>query len=766
MKIILLGLFFLLNLLSWQNSLKAQFTNSSFSNAININSTLNRPSAVGVGDLNDDGKMDFVVGSEWDRRLVFFINKSIPGSLDFNTTEISALKPHIGGGTESKNELFIYTVKITDLNGDGLLDIYASGYQNNYDSPSMAGYIIAYQNRGTLTTPIFNAEPDVALICPSNGRGALYSDLGDLDGDGKLDVAAKGAWESGTFIWLNNSTIDNVSFSAGKKVDGVGSAFNFEGIRIIDVTEDQHADIIYQAGQDNGNNQLFLGVSAGANPGNFSIASPKWYDFSSPNYSLFYSFNVADFDGDGKNDYVVADSSNVIIGYNTGNADLNSRFQLESFPKSTSLKLRKFALGDLNKDGKIDLAIGHHPYNNTSNGSIGIYKNNSTSGNISIDTYGPEFETTVDPGTMEIADFDVDGNADILVIHPENSSISILLNKLGLPGISSISPRKGKAGETIKLKGSGFSKVNTMYFAGSATPVSLTVINDYNASVVIPDEAISGPLSLIRNDSVFYQNVSIRIRNIKVLGFSSTSGYLGQRITINGNDLDETTKVTFNNNIEVTNFTIDNGQHISVNIPVGAETGKVTLRVDGENYESETELQVLVPEITSFSPKTIQIEGFLTINGVGLSHIDLLKINGEKAKFSIVTDSKLVATVPITSVGTGKVSATIFGIEYLGGDDITVTGQVGVHENQANETFVYPNPNNGNFVIQLNKTLSLSNVKVILADISGRIVYQEQFDLGSSKPMLTIHLDVASGIYNLFISADDKVLNPQKIVIN
>ena len=144
---------------------------------------------VSVADIDSDGKLDIITGSS--SGLSILRNTSTSGSISF------ASAFNISTSTTS--------IKIADFNYDGDLDIAAVN----------SGVLNIFENISSLGSINFSASNSINLSANSfNGV-----DLGDLNGDGKLDIVVS---KSGlTNIIVNNSTggvlnlSNSISFSVG-----------------------------------------------------------------------------------------------------------------------------------------------------------------------------------------------------------------------------------------------------------------------------------------------------------------------------------------------------------------------------------------------------------------------------------------------------------------------------------------------------------------------------------------------------------------------
>lgn len=129
------------------------------------------------------------------------------------------------------------------------------------------------------------------------------------------------------------------------------------------------------------------------------------------------SVAIGDLNLDGKPDLAVANSGidnvSILLGDGTGSFGLATNFAVGTFPTSVSI-------GDLNGDGKPDLAVANYNSNNvsillgTGTGSFGLATNFAVgSGSFSV----------------AIDDLNLDGKPDLAVANSISNNVSILLNQ-------------------------------------------------------------------------------------------------------------------------------------------------------------------------------------------------------------------------------------------------------------------------------------------------------------------------------------------------
>lgn len=261
---------------------------------------------IGLGDLNGDGALDIVLASTYDfEDTVYFNNGS--GNFSLNQT--------LGSSS-------IEAVELGDVNNDGHLDAVMLIY---------GGHKVFINNGagGLVPTP--------------QTLGDLGADvkLGDLDNDGDLDVAIAGTTNEPGRIWINaggnqSGTVGN--FIQGQDYKGSG-AFN-SALGLADFNNDGYLDIFDGPIYLNSGSATFSPNSSG--PSLF-LTTPTDLD-------------LGDIDGDGDPDMLVSTALSIFIIQNDG---LNSPGRTYSFEYQQSSTGNRAGLGDLNGDGSLDVFMPH-----------------------------------------------------------------------------------------------------------------------------------------------------------------------------------------------------------------------------------------------------------------------------------------------------------------------------------------------------------------------------------------------------------------------
>jgi hypothetical protein len=266
------------------------------------------PTSIAIGDFNGDGKLDLATANSGANTLSVFLNRGggrFQAKLDYPTRA----EPN--------------SIAVGDLNGDGKLDLaVASGGGGR---GSTASVLLNKDDGG------FAARQDY----PTGGAGSIA--IGDLNGDGKLDLATANL-DAGTVSLLLNK--GSGSFQA-KRDYPVGGVLN--SLAIGDLTGDGKPDLATtnQFGNVSGK------VSVLANRGDGTFEARRNYATGRNPFAVA----IGDLNGDGKQDLVTAGGGGVSVLLNRGDGRFGSRRSYQ-----TELLAWSVALGDLNGDRKLDVA--------------------------------------------------------------------------------------------------------------------------------------------------------------------------------------------------------------------------------------------------------------------------------------------------------------------------------------------------------------------------------------------------------------------------
>jgi hypothetical protein len=356
--------------------------------------------SLAMEDLDGDGKRELAVANRISGTVSVLRNTSTSGAIDSSSFSMDA---------DIATEIGAFSVVTGDLDGDTKPDLSVT----NRDT----GTITVLRNTSISGSISFDPRVDF-----SAGVGARGLAIGDLDGDGKLDLAFVNRDSATVSIFRNTSTSGSVSF-AGKVDLATGSGpFN---VAIGDLDGGGKPDLAV-ANRDAGTVSVLRNTSTIGNIDLSSFAaSVEFVVGTSPN-----DLAIGDLDGDSKLDLAVANlnSATVSVLRNTstgGSIDLSSFAAKVDF--GTGGNPFGVAIGDLDGDTKPDLVTA-----NFSNNRVSVLWNTSTSGSIDASSFSENEEFAAGSGPRDVAmgDLDGDGKPDLAVANYGAGTVSVLRNTL------------------------------------------------------------------------------------------------------------------------------------------------------------------------------------------------------------------------------------------------------------------------------------------------------------------------------------------------
>jgi len=335
------------------------------------------------------------------------------GQTSFDTTSFATLN------------IAPYYINYGDIDLDGKPDMIVSER-----AASTTSYITIYRNTSATNGAITFAT-GVSYAVGSNIRNLA---IGDLNADGKLDIACLNRTAGTVSILINASTVGTITFNTPVAYL-VSSGPGGSGIAIGDLNKDGKPDIAVATGITTASDSIAvlqnLNTTSGAAFTSGSFAS----------YVNYYSGNaieglcMGDIDGDGFDDIVCSNNNNnnISVFRNTSIAGGAISFAAK-VSTGTGLNPLNISLGDVNADGKLDIAVA----NNATSGGISIIQNNSTPGVITLAT-DVIFSTGANNNgrDADITDINGDGKLDVIVAIGNADSVSVFININGTGTINS-----------------------------------------------------------------------------------------------------------------------------------------------------------------------------------------------------------------------------------------------------------------------------------------------------------------------------------------
>ena len=355
------------------------YGNGSFATMVTYSTRdYSKPSAAAVGDLNDDGHLDIVVGNHGTSNVGVFIGF---GNGSF------AIQMIYPTGYQS----WPFWVAIEDFNRDNQLDIAVANFNNNN-----IGILLGYGN-GSFT--------NVATYSSGSGSAPQCLRVGDFNNDNILDIAVA---MSGANSFVVLFGFGDGTFLLGTIYStGIGSGpFS---LAIGDFNNDTRLDIVVA-------NYLLNNIGVYLGYGYEPFAGVTEYttgDGSQP-----HSVAVGDFNSDNWLDIVVAnygtDTVGILIGY--GHGVFNDMI---TYPTGVGSAPYSVAVADFNNDNQSDIVV-----TDSETGDVAILLGDGH-GTFAI---GAVYSTGARsrPYTVSIGDFDNDRRLDIVIANSGTNTILLL----------------------------------------------------------------------------------------------------------------------------------------------------------------------------------------------------------------------------------------------------------------------------------------------------------------------------------------------------
>lgn len=359
---------------------------------------------------------------------------------------------------------------IADFDKDGKDDIVLIQESPTDPDPAIPNFSVL---RNIYTTPAtaggaikFVSSPNFTITGGGKLQGVA---VGDLDADGKLDLAIVDPTNKKVYVYKNactvtsptNLTATNIQFT----LVGAFTVGNTpKNIAINDLNADGRPDIVVTSTDDNGicvlqNNTIGNGIISFATFHTFSVSFLESNSSTRPE-----AIAIGDLDNDLKPDIAVTlfNSPFVVIFRNKGVGNamsfVNTNSAADKLP-ATGKYNQQIAIADLNRDGKMDIVTDNSWF-----GYLTIYKNEGSTFAIAPAdaTQGSnnplvqnDYKTVVNNSCFAIGDINGDNMPDV-AISTYNGGVKILENKSTYNGTSiSLSPAQttNSSGAIITVAG-------------------------------------------------------------------------------------------------------------------------------------------------------------------------------------------------------------------------------------------------------------------------------------------------------------------------
>ena len=302
----------------------------------------------------------------------------------------------------------LYAVALGDVTGDGRPDIVTTDFN--------AGSVLVLPGQAGGSFGAFSSYPGRA-----NG-GPQGVALGDLNGDGRLDIVVTNTFASNVGVLLGQAGggFAAMSFySTGTSTTAASSAPR--GIVLRDVSGDGRLDILTANGAA-ASVSVLLGLAGG---GLAPVASYSTGSSTNP-----YALALGDVNGDGRADIVTA-NGNDTVGVLPGQAG-GTFGAAVAYPVGSVSIVDKVALGDVNRDGRLDIVT-----TNFAAHAASVLLGQASGGFGTATNYQSGAQNTV--SDVALGDINGDGRLDIVAANGNSNTVGVL-PALAAGGFGSFSP--------------------------------------------------------------------------------------------------------------------------------------------------------------------------------------------------------------------------------------------------------------------------------------------------------------------------------------
>ncbi|MES2882927.1 MAG: IPT/TIG domain-containing protein, partial [Bacteroidota bacterium] len=248
---------------------------------------------------------------------------------------------------------------------------------------------------------------------------------------------------------------------------------------------------------------------------------------------------------------------------------------------------------------------------------------------------------------------------------PDGDIVTKTQLNLGVMATVTTMTMTARPGENITISGNYLNWVKSITFARDKIVTSFVTQTINQLVVRVPDDAQTGPLVIyyLGTDSMAVQTAdTLKVKLPTATAFAPATVKHADNLTITGTDLDLAKKIMFPGvTTPVTVFVSQTATQLVVKIPAGAKSGKLVFEAaSGVQTTSSTDVNILLPAITSIAPNPINPGSNLTITGTNLDLVTTVTFENAPAVSTFVsrTPTQIVVQSPM-GIARGKVTVGV-----------------------------------------------------------------------------------------------------------